>query len=63
MSSRDSRGTRVAIVMQVLQFGYVSMFVVVFPLAPFFAVANNIWEFKLDLGMLGKTRRPQVCCQ
>lgn len=43
-----------------LQFGYVSMFAVVFPLAPLFAYINNIWEFKLDLSQLVKTRRPKV---
>ena len=36
------------------------MFAVVFPLAPFFAILNNVWEFKLDLNMLVKTRRPHV---
>ena len=45
---------------QVLQFGYVSMFAVVFPLAPLFAILNNVWEFKLDLGRLVKSRRPHV---
>lgn len=45
---------------QVLQFGYISMFFVVFPLAPLFAILNNVWEFKLDLSKLVKTRRPQV---
>lgn len=44
----------------VLQFGYVSMFAVAFPLAPLFALLNNLWEIKLDLNMLVKTRRPQV---
>ncbi|CAN0294437.1 unnamed protein product, partial [Hapterophycus canaliculatus] len=43
---------------QILQFGYVSMFAVVFPLAPLFAYLNNLWEFKLDLSQLVKTRRP-----
>ncbi len=47
-------------IQQVLQFGYVSMFAVVFPLAPLFAYLNNLWEFKLDLSQLVKTRRPQV---
>lgn len=36
------------------------MFAVVFPLAPLFAYVNNLWEFKLDLSQLCKTRRPQV---
>ncbi|CAN0242461.1 unnamed protein product [Ascophyllum nodosum] len=42
----------------VLQFGYVSMFAVVFPLAPLFAILNNVWEFKLDQKQLVKSRRP-----
>lgn len=36
------------------------MFAVVFPLAPLFAYINNLWEFRLDLSQLVKTRRPQV---
>eukprot|EP00903_Cladosiphon_okamuranus_P007574 g7348.t1 len=43
----------------VLQFGYISMFAVVFPLAPLLAYINNLWEFKLDLSQLVETRRPQ----
>lgn len=45
---------------QVLQFGYIAMFFVVFPLAPLFAILNNVWEFKVDQTKLVKTRRPQV---
>ncbi|KJH50552.1 hypothetical protein DICVIV_03318 [Dictyocaulus viviparus] len=32
----------------VLQFGFVTLFVAAFPLAPFFAVLNNIFEIRLD---------------
>ncbi|CAN0046190.1 unnamed protein product, partial [Sphacelaria rigidula] len=42
----------------VLQFGYLAMFGSVFPLAPLFAMLNNIWEVRLDLSMLLKTKRP-----
>lgn len=45
----------------VLQFGYLAMFGSVFPLAPLFAMLNNIWEVRLDLSMLLKTKRPPVC--
>lgn len=44
----------------VLQFGYLAMFGSVFPLAPLLAMLNNVWEIRLDLSMLVKTRRPQV---
>jgi hypothetical protein len=43
----------------IIQFGFVVLFVVVFPAAPFFALLNNIIEFRLDASkMLGFTRRP-----
>lgn len=32
----------------VIQFGFITLFVVAFPLAPFFALANNIFEMRLD---------------
>ncbi|KIH48286.1 hypothetical protein ANCDUO_21646 [Ancylostoma duodenale] len=32
----------------VLQFGFCTLFVAAFPLAPFFAVLNNILEIRLD---------------
>ncbi|KAK6036146.1 hypothetical protein COOONC_26349 [Cooperia oncophora] len=32
----------------VLQFGFVTLFVAAFPLAPLFAVLNNIFEIRLD---------------
>jgi len=39
-----------------VQFGYVSMFAVAFPLAPILALLNNLWEARLDLLKL-KVRR------
>ena len=44
----------------VLQYGYVTMFAVAFPLAPVLALANNILEPYVDLFKLSKCRRPQV---
>lgn len=44
----------------VLQFGYLAMFGSVFPLAPLFAMLNNLWEIRLDLSKLLNARRPQV---
>lgn len=32
----------------VLQYGFVTIFVAAFPLAPFFALLNNIFEMRLD---------------
>ena len=32
----------------VLQFGFITIFVAAFPLAPFFALANNIFEIRID---------------
>ena len=34
--------------MTVLQFGFVTLFVAAFPLAPLFALLNNIIEIRLD---------------
>ncbi|CAN0334131.1 unnamed protein product, partial [Discosporangium mesarthrocarpum] len=48
---------------QVIQFGYVSMFSVAFPLAPLLALVNNKFEFMLDLKMLVEGRRPHVHVQ
>jgi len=43
----------------IMQFGFVVLFVVVFPAAPVFALLNNIIEFRLDATkILGFTRRP-----
>ncbi|KAK3715468.1 hypothetical protein QZH41_006502 [Actinostola sp. cb2023] len=32
----------------VLQFGFITIFVAAFPLAPFFALANNVFEIRID---------------
>jgi len=43
----------------IIQFGFVVLFVVVFPAAPCFALLNNIIEFRLDASKLMEfTRRP-----
>ncbi|CAH8571960.1 unnamed protein product [Dicrocoelium dendriticum] len=43
----------------VLQFGFITIFVVAFPLAPFFALLNNWIEIRLDANKLVReTRRP-----
>jgi hypothetical protein len=44
----------------VIQFGYVSMFVVAFPIAPLLALINNVFETKIDSGkLMYLTRRPE----
>lgn len=43
----------------VLQYGFVTIFVSAFPLAPFFALINNILEMRLDARkLLAFYRRP-----
>uniref|UniRef100_A0A0K8SKC7 Anoctamin n=2 Tax=Lygus hesperus TaxID=30085 RepID=A0A0K8SKC7_LYGHE len=43
----------------VLQYGFVTLFVAAFPLAPFFALVNNIGEIRLDaFKMVAQSRRP-----
>lgn len=43
----------------VLQYGFVTIFVAAFPLAPFFALLNNILEMRLDAKkLLTFHRRP-----
>lgn len=43
----------------VLQYGFVTIFVAAFPLAPFFALLNNILEMRLDAKkLLTYHRRP-----
>ena len=43
----------------VIQFGFVTIFVAAFPLAPFFALANNIFEIRIDSDkMVCDLRRP-----
>ena len=42
-----------------IQFGFITIFVAAFPLAPFFALANNIFEIRIDSNKLVcETRRP-----
>ena len=43
----------------VIQFGFVTIFVSAFPLAPLFALINNVFEIRLDARKMIKTyRRP-----
>ncbi|CAK4144578.1 unnamed protein product [Aphanomyces euteiches] len=43
----------------IIQFGYVTLFVVSFPLAPFLALLNNYFEIRIDAFKLAKeSRRP-----
>ena len=43
----------------VLQYGFVTMFVAAFPLAPFFALLNNMVEIRLDaVNFIHNFRRP-----
>lgn len=43
----------------VIQFGFITIFVAAFPLAPFFALANNIFEIRIDSDkMVCDVRRP-----
>lgn len=44
----------------VIQYGYVTMFVVAFPLAPALALLNNLFEAKVDLFKLTECRRPAL---
>lgn len=43
----------------VIQFGFITIFVAAFPLAPFFALANNIFEIRIDSDkIVNDCRRP-----
>ena len=43
----------------VLQYGFITMFVAAFPLAPLFALLNNMVEIRLDAGnFIHSFRRP-----
>lgn len=44
----DSRSLFPEYLEMVLQYGFVTIFVSAFPLAPFFALLNNIFETRLD---------------
>lgn len=47
------------IIYLVLQYGFVTLFVAAFPLAPLFALLNNIAEIRLDaFKMVTQARRP-----
>jgi len=43
----------------VIQFGYVTMFAVAFPLTPIFAIVNNYFEFYVDFRKLSNCQRPK----
>lgn len=43
----------------VIQYGFVTLFVAAFPLAPLFALINNVAEIRLDAyKMVSQARRP-----
>lgn len=44
----------------ILQYGYVTMFVVVFPIAPALAYVNTLLEAKVDFFKLLNCRRPPL---
>ena len=47
------------LIFSVLQFGFVTLFVAALPLAPLFALINNVLEIRLDAyKMLVTTRKP-----
>ncbi|XP_063887505.1 anoctamin-1-like isoform X1 [Scylla paramamosain] len=55
----DPRGLFPEYLEMVLQYGFVTIFVASFPLAPFFAFLNNIFEMRLDANkLLSHFRRP-----
>ncbi|KAE9549961.1 hypothetical protein FO519_006820 [Halicephalobus sp. NKZ332] len=47
----------------VIQFGFITLFVAAFPLAPLFALLNNILEMRLDAYKFVVTARKPVPCQ
>lgn len=54
-----SRGLYDEYLEMVIQFGFITLFVVAFPLAPLFALANNVLEMRLDAAkFLRHYRRP-----
>ncbi|GMF43157.1 unnamed protein product [Phytophthora fragariaefolia] len=55
----DQKGTFDDYNEMIIQFGYVTLFVVSFPLAPAFALFNNIFEIRIDAHkLINATRRP-----
>lgn len=57
----DSRGLFTEYLEMVLQYGFVTIFVTAFPLAPLFALINNVFEMRLDAKKFIKyCRRPVI---
>jgi len=55
----DTQTCHVKLFFTVLQFGFITIFVAAFPLAPFFALANNIFEIRIDSDkFVCEVRRP-----
>jgi hypothetical protein len=48
----------IVIIVDVIQFGFVTMFSACFPLAPALAMASNYFEFNVDLLKFATCRRP-----
>ena len=44
----------------VIQYGFITLFVAAFPLAPLFALLNNIIEIRLDAYKMVTTKRRQL---
>ena len=44
-----------------IQFGFITLFVTAFPLAPLFALLNNVFEIHIDA--IKKTRVTRPCSQ
>mmetsp|Transcript_3345 Transcript_3345/g.5234 ORF Transcript_3345/g.5234 Transcript_3345/m.5234 type:complete len:960 (+) Transcript_3345:112-2991(+) len=57
---RDEYNLRADYLELILQFGYVTMFAVVFPIAPALALLNNMMEAKVDFVKLSRSRRPPL---
>jgi hypothetical protein len=59
LSIYDQRGTFDDYNEMIIQFGYVTLFVVAFPLAPVLALLNNYFEIRIDAHkLIRETRRP-----
>ena len=55
----STQSCHVKLFFAVLQFGFITIFVAAFPLAPFFALANNIFEIRIDSDkFVCEVRRP-----
>ena len=44
----------------VMQYGFITMFAAVLPIAPALALANNLFEARIDLEKLLKSRRMKL---